>query len=59
MFPPELSLSQQNVDYRLDPEERWRLLYPFTEPDVQHLRINTTVNLAHMAKSDSIAYLVL
>ena len=34
VFPPEMSLSQQNVDYRLDPEEGWRLLYPFTEPDV-------------------------
>ena len=49
-----MSLSQQNVDLRLNPEEGWRLLYPFTQPDVQRLRVNTPVNLAHMAKSDSI-----
>ena len=34
VFPSEMSLSQQNRDYRLDPEEGWRLLYPFTEPEV-------------------------
>ena len=32
VFPPEMSLNQQNVDYRLDPEEGWRFLYPFTKP---------------------------
>ena len=49
-----MSLSQQNRDYRLDSEEGWRLLYPFTEPEVRRLRINTPVNLAHMSKSDAI-----
>ena len=34
VFPPEMSLNHQNLDYRLDPDEGWRLLYPFTEPDV-------------------------
>ena len=55
VFPPEMSLSQQNPDYRLDPEEGWRLLYPFTEPNVQLL---TPVNLACMAKSDSIVEMI-
>ena len=58
VFPSEMSLSQQNRDYRLDPEEGWRLLYPFTEPEVRHLRINTPVNLAHMAKSDAIVEMI-
>ena len=35
VFPLEMSLSQQNADYRLDPEEGWRLLYPFMEPSVR------------------------
>ena len=30
------------------------MLYSFTEPEVQHLRIKTPVNLARMAKSDAI-----
>ena len=34
VFPSEMSLSQQSADYRLDPEEGWRLLYPFTESGV-------------------------
>ena len=29
VFPPEMSLSQQNVDYRLDPEEGWRFIVSF------------------------------
>ena len=37
VFPPEMSLSQQDIDLRLNPEEGWRLLYPFTEPDVRRL----------------------
>ena len=28
VFPSEMSLSQQNRDYRLDPDEGWKLLYP-------------------------------
>ena len=35
VFPLEMSLIQQNDDYRLDSEEGWRLLYPFMEPNVQ------------------------
>ena len=58
VFPSEMFLSQQNRDYTLDPEEGWRLLYPFTEPEVQHLRINTPVNLAHMAKNDAIVDMI-
>ena len=36
----------------------WRLLYPFTEPDVRRLQVNTPVNLAWMAKSDSIMEMI-
>ena len=53
-----MSLSQQNRDYRLDPDEEWRLLYPFTEPEVRHLRINTPVNLICIAKSDAIVEMI-
>ena len=58
VFPPEMSLSQQDIDLRLNPEERWRLSYPFTEPDVRSLQVNTSVNLANMAKSDSIVEMI-
>ena len=53
-----MSLSQQNRDYRLDPDKGWKLLYPFTEPEVRHLKISTPVNLAHMAKSDAIVEMI-
>ena len=53
-----MSLSQQNRDYRLDPDEGWKLLYPFTEPDVRHLKINTPGNLACMAKSDAMVEMI-
>ena len=55
---PEMFLSQRNVDLRLNPEEGWRLLYPFTEPDVYRMRVNTPVNLVHMAKSDSLVEMI-
>ena len=53
-----MSLYQQNIDHTLNPEERWRLLYPFMEPDVRRLWVNTPVNLAHTAKSDSIVEMI-
>ena len=31
---------------------------PFTEPEVRCLKINTPVNLAHMAKSDAIVEMI-
>ena len=34
VFTLEMSLSQQNTDYRLDHEEGWKLLYHFMEPAV-------------------------
>ena len=58
VFPHEMSLSQQDVNLWLNPEEGWRFLYPFTEPDVQRLRVNISVNLAHMAKSDLIVEMI-
>ena len=33
-------------------------MYPFTEPEVRHLRINSPVNLAPMAKSDAIVEMI-
>ena len=33
-------------------------MYPFTEPEVRHLRINTPGNLACMAKSDAIVEMI-
>ena len=35
VFLPEMSLNQQDIDLRLGPEEGWRLLYSFMEPDVR------------------------
>ena len=58
VFTLEMSLSQQNTDYRLDHEEGWKLLYHFMEPAVGWLRINTPVNLACMAKNDSIVEII-
>ena len=37
VFPPEISLNQQDINLRLNSEEGWRLLYPFREPDVRRL----------------------
>ena len=34
VFPIEMSLNQPNIDLRLNPDEGWNLLYPFTEPEV-------------------------
>ena len=31
IFPSEMSISNQDAALRLDPEENWRLLYPFME----------------------------
>ena len=37
VFPLEMCLNQQDINLRLDPEEGWRLLYPFMEPGVRRL----------------------
>ena len=34
VFPFEMSLNQPDIDLRLNPDEGWKLLYPFTEPEV-------------------------
>ena len=57
-FPLEMTLNQGDSDLRLDPEEGWKLLYPFTEPGVRRLQVNTPVNLTRMAKSDSIVEMI-
>ena len=58
VFPPEMAINQPDPNLRLDPEEGWKLLYPFTEPGVRKLQVNTSVNLARMAKSDSIVEMI-
>ena len=58
VFPPEMVINQPDPNLRLDPEEGWKLLYPFTEPGVRRLQVNTLVNLARMAKSNSIVEMI-
>ena len=58
VFPMEMTLIQTDSDLRLDPEEGWRLLYSFMEPGVRRLQVNTPVNLARIAKSDSIVEMI-
>ena len=58
VFPSEMAINQTDPALRLDPDEGWRLLYPFMEPGVRRLQVNTPVNLARMAKSDSIVEMI-
>ena len=53
-----MAINQTDPNLRLDLEEGWKLLYPFTEPGVRRLQVNTLVNLARMAKSNSIVEMV-
>ena len=48
VFPSEMSINQTDPALRLDPDEGWRLLYPFMGPGVRRLQVNTPVNLARM-----------
>ena len=54
IFPSEMSISNQDAALRLDPEENWRLLYPFTEPGVRRVEAGTPASMARLAHSDSL-----
>ena len=54
IFPSEMSISNQDAALRLDPEENWRLLYPFMEPGVRRVEAGTPVSMARHTRSDSL-----
>ena len=54
IFPSEMSILNQDAALRLDPEENWRLLYPFTEPGVRRVEAGTPASMARLAHSDSL-----
>ena len=54
IFPSEMSISNQDAALRLDPEENWRLLYPFTEPGVRRVEAGAPASMARLAHSDSL-----